>query len=307
MYNEEIKEKYLVDNKGHRRYLERLSDYEECLGIDIAQMSRAQALSIIQKSGGYDIGTFGTIVSSAKSYTKWCYDNGIFPDSPYGMLGISPSDINPQETIKKLIFPTEESLFDEIKKYVPLYDGYIEVVSCIFAWIGVPEPLEISESDVFIEGRKIMMGGKVIVDGFSDNIADFLTQYKNLKVATRGSATGGYYVVKDCSFDTFIKRFCTTKSSKMGKKLDIRVIQSAIYKLNEKSNNENGRDDGTIQRFNYRNILKSGSLSRLYAAEKSGLDVFDKNNKDIVESFFYEANYRSITWLYKHYKIAFNL
>lgn len=303
MYNEEIKERYLANNEGHRRYLEKLNDCEGNLGIDIAQMSRSQVLDTLQKFGGYDLGTLGTIISSAKSYAKWCYDEGVFPESPYGILGISPADINPQETIRKLIFPTENSLFDEMQKYVPIYEGYIEVISCIFAWIGVPDPLAIKESDVFIEGRKIVMDGKVIVDGFSDDVADFLTHYKKLKSATRGSAVGGYEVVKDRSYDTFIKRFCTIKSTKMGKKLDIRVIQSAIYKLNRDEEGE----DGTMLRFNYRNILKSGSLRRLYEAEQAGLDVFDRANAEKVEGFFFKSNYRSIVWLYKHYKIAFNL
>lgn len=305
MYNQEIKDRFFVASPQHekkRRYLEKLSQSEESFGMDICQMTRTQAIEAIRILGGYDLGTFNTLVSSAKCYARWCFDNGIFPESSFGILGVSPSDINPQEYIKKFVFPTEESLVASLSKYAQIYDGDIEVIACIFAWLGIDDPVSIRDSDVFLEGRKIMQDGVVVVDGFSDFIADFLESYKKLRTSTRENGTTTYTTVKDRSHDTFIKRFCSPTSPKMGIRLDLRTVQSAIHLLNNKC-----VEDCGIPKITYRNIQISGALSRLYAAEQKGLRVFDKENEETVERFFSGKNYRSITWLYKHYKAAFNL
>lgn len=305
MFNQEIKEQFFSQPKKpeiKRGFFERLSQSEESLGIDICQMSRSQAIEAIQRIGSYDIGTFNTYISAAKAYAKWCYNSGLFPDAPYGILGVSALDINPQDFIRENIFLTEDELVNSIKTIVPIYEGYVEVIACIFAWLGIDDPLSIHDADVFIEGKKIVRNGIVVVDGFSDFVADFLTQYKRLKTSTRENGTTIYTVVKDRSHDTFIKQFCSVNSTKFGKKMDIRVVQTAINKLNQKY-----EEAGNSPRITYRNIMKSGSLSRLYQAERNGLDVFDKSNLKVVEGFFYQTNYRSILWLYRNYKEAFNL
>lgn len=84
--------------------------------------------------------------------------------------------------------------------------------------------------------------------------------------------------------------------------MDIRIVQSAINKVNKKY-----KENGNPPKISYQNILRSGSLARLYVAEQNGLDVFSKTNEKEVEKFFYRSDYRSIVWVYRHYKIAFNL
>ena len=303
--NEEIKERFYAESKrnaGRRNCLEKMKPIEDHYGIDVCQFSRAQALESFGMLETCDLSTIDTIVSAVKLYAKWCCDSGLFKESPYGVLSVTGTEINPQRFIRENIFLTEQDLVDAIRPITPIYEGYVEVIACIFAWLGIEDPLSIRDSDVFIEGRKILKNGVVIVDGFSDFIADFLTQYQRLKVSTRENGTTVYTVVKDCSYDTFIKQFCSVNSSKRGKKIDIRVVQTAMNKLNKKY-----EENGNPPRITYRNIMKSGSLARLYVAEQKGLDVFDRKNKEIVEGFFCKSDYRSIVWLYKHYKEAFNL
>lgn len=210
--------------------------------------------------------------------------------------------LTPQSAIKANIFKTEEDLIRSLSVISELYDGDMGIIACIFAWIGVPEPLKIKDTDVFIEGRKITQDGIVIVDGFSDWVADFLTRYKRLDVSMSVNGRGTYPVYKDKSVDTFIKRFVVLSSPKMGKPIANYVYQNSINALREKDN-ELGHQD----RITYTNILKSGSLNRLYKAEQNGLDVGARENRETVEKFFYKGNYRAISWLYRHYKEAFNL
>lgn len=305
MYNQEIKERFFSassQNESRRRFLDKMGQAEDFFGLDICQMTRSQAIEAVQMMNTYDLGTYDNFIAGSKAYGKWCYDNGLFSDAPFGILGVSALDINPQDFIRSYIFLTEKELMDSIKGIVPIHEGYVEVIACVFAWLGIDEPLSIHDSDVFIEGRKIMKNGTVVVDGFSDFVQDFLLRYKNLRESEREHGAAVYTVVKDRSYDTFIKQFCSINSSKLGKKMDIRVVQTAINKMNKKY-----EANGNVPRLTYRNIMKSGSLARLYAAEQNGLDVFDRANKDAVERFFYQSNYRSIVWIYRHYKAAFNL
>lgn len=306
MYNQEIKERFLAEskkNESKRRYLERITSAEESVNLDICQMSRAQAIKAIESVGmSYDLGTFDTIISNVKVYAKWCFDAGLFPDEHYGIMGISATDVNPQEFIRQYIYLSEDELAKNIGELVPLYDGLIEVSACFLAWLGVDDPLSIRDEDVLLDAGKILRNNVVIVDGMSDFLRDFFARYRKLKTSTRENGTTVYTVVKDNSYDTFLKQFCSVNSKKLGKKLELRNVQTAINKLNDRNVYA-----GNVPRITYRNIMKSGSLARLYVAEKNGLQVFDRTNKEIVEGFFYQSDYRSIVWLYKHYKEAFNL
>lgn len=305
MFNREVKERYFAEqnvNDNNRRYIERVGTAEDTIGMDICFASRARAIEAIQSMNAYDLGTFNTFISAAKGYAKWCYNTGIFKDAQYGILGVSANDINPQEFIRKNIFSTESDLIKSIQSVMPLYDGNIEVISCIFAWIGIQSPLDVHDSDVLLDERKIIVNGKTVVDGFSDFVHDFFEEYINLKSSTRDNGVTTYVVVKDRSYDTFIKRFCSPKSSKLGQPIKLQIIQASMGALNKKY-----EENGGVPRLTYRNIMKSGSLRRLYEAEVGGLKVFDSANKNIVEEFFGDTSYRSAIWLYKHYKAAFNL
>lgn len=308
MYNEELKNGYLgtLNAKGTidvaKRSISAFAPFEEKLGIDLCQMDRKQVIDSMQKMEFIERNTIENIVTNSKAYARWCYDNGHFPGAFYGILGVKPSEINPQRQIRESIILTEDELFNGIGMATPLHDGYVEAIACVFAWLGVPKPLEIRESDVFLDGRKILHDGKVIVDGMSDRVYDFLVEYRKLKTSTRTNGNGTYPVYRDDSYDTFIKQYTTMSDKRRGKKITPVIYQSAIAKMNMRIKEKHGNP-----KFTYDNILRSGSLSRLYAAERNGLDVFDSGNAERVEGYFNRSRYRNIVWLYKHYKEAFNL
>lgn len=308
MYNEEVKNRY-IETIGMnstkvtvRQVLSKIAPAESDMQMDIAEMNRKLAIECVQRFCTYDYSTVGGIISTVKNYGRWAYYNNIFPDSTYGVIGLSPSDISPKSYIIDNLILSEDELFTELAKIVPIHEGYIEVVSLVFAWIGISDPLSIKEYDVFLDGRKIIHDGIVIVDGFSDRVFDFLSEYKRIKESSRDNGATTYRVVRDDSFGTFIKRFCPIGSPKMGKALEPMVLSSAINRLNTKY-----VDNGGTPKFSYKNVLKSGSLCRLYELECSGMNVFDKGNACIIEKMFYQSSYRNIIWLYKHYKEAFNL
>ena len=305
VFNEEIKERYLQEsmaNKGTIMALEHLYEAEEITEKELCSMDRNEAIKAVGLICGYDLHSINNTISCWKSYARWCYDNGYFKNEKYGILGISASNINPQEYIREYVFQTEEELFNSIKSVTQIHEGYISVIACVFAWIGIGEPLEIHDKDISIDKREIACNGNIIVNGFSDAVFNYLLEYSKLEETTRENGMMEYTVVKDHSYDLFIKRFCSPRSSKLGKPITSRMITNAINKLNQKYESA-----GNPPRITYTNILKSGSLNRLYNAEINGLKVFDKDNEEIVKSYFYRSNYRSIIWLYRHYKQAFNL
>lgn len=306
--NEEIKKEYLgtIDNvlthNKTKQSLEKFSGIEDKLGIDICEFNRKQAKDALEECGLFELLALEGQISQTKLYARWCYDKGYFPGAHYGILGIKASELNPQKELRNNIILTEDELFNGIGIATPLHDGYVEAIACVFAWLGVPKPLEILESDVFLDGRKILHDGKVIVDGMSDRVYDFLVEYRKLKTSTRTNGNGTYPVYRDDSYDTFIKQYTTMSDKRRGKKLEPKIYQSAIWKMNERIRGNHGNP-----KFSYDNILRSGCLSRLYAAEKNGLDVFDRKNEETVEGYFGRTRYRSIVWLYRNYKEAFNL
>lgn len=305
VFNEEIKERYLQEtnaNKDTRRLLKNVQQAEKIIGKELCEMDRNEAIKAVELVGTYDLQTINIIISCWKLYSKWCYENNFFSDGKFGIWGISATNIDVQEAIRGNLFPNEKELVKALKSVALIYDGYIEIVACVFAWLGIQSPLDIKESDVDLFNRKISCNGEIIVDGFSDFVCDFLKSYRNLRESTRENGAAVYKVIKDNSYDTFIKQFCSPNSKKLGKPVEMRVIRTAINKLNRKYESA-----GNPPRITYVNVLKSGSLNRLYNAEINGLKVFDKDNEGIVKSYFYRSNYRSIIWLYRHYKQAFNL
>lgn len=305
MLNNDIKELYIQSRnigKDGQRMLHDLCNAEELYNKELCCMNRSEAIRAVELVGGYDLQTINNLLSCGKLYAKWCYDNGHFVGDNYGILTISASNINPEEYIRKYIYRSEEELLSSIRPIIPIYDGYVEVVASIFLWLGISSPELIRDSDVSLETREIKDGNGCVISGFSDLIYDFLKQYQHLRESTRENGNGVYRVIKDQSQDTFIKQFYSPNSNRFGERITSHTIKSAIYRLNKRF-----KENGNLSRITVMNIMKSGSLCRLYEAEKSGLNVFSRENEKTVESYFYRVGYRSIVWLYRHYKQAFNL
>lgn len=312
MYNSEVKERFFNEyaSKGtNTAYTEArfeiIGNFEHLLSKDIAEMSKSEAISAINQIEFLEMGSAEAFLSHVKSYVKWCQDNKVFNSCIAGALQVSLNDLDPSTQMARVFFRDEQDFLYAIRKVREFNELQNDVIALIFGWLGlsVDEALDIRDEDIDFETRKIYdRSGVVLVPWISDEFADILQQYQRANSAIRQNGTTTYEVIKDLSYDGFIKRICSANSDKIGTKLPARQVVSAIDRLNRQY-----IELGYAPRFSMRNAQRCGGLHRLWLMEQSGFDVDDKHNASTVEEVYGSSKYRKILWQYKHYKRAFNL
>ena len=313
MYNSEIKEQFLSEYSANygsvngiiRSFFEKTEAVERLLSSDIAEMTKSEVISAINQSDFLEMSTAEVALSVSKSYYSWCVHNNIFSSSGDGLFRVTLDDIDPSSYMSKALFRDERDFLYSMRK-VREFDGlYNEVVALVLSWLGlsISEIMSIHEDGVNFDERKVYArDGSILVPWFSDEFAEVLMLYKRTKSATRQNATTVYEVIKDLSYDGFMKRVCSPNSDKLGTALPARQISSAIDRMNHQY-----ADLGFDPRFSMRNAQRCGGLNRLFSLEQSGISVDDKKNAAVVEKTYGSKQYRRIRWQYKYYKKAFNL
>lgn len=312
MYNSEVKERFLSEYasggsnvKNIRGRFESISNTEQLLSKDMAEMSKAEAISALNQLEFLEMGTAEGFLTITKIYTRWCQRNEVFDNITGGFLQVSLSDIDPSASISKMFFRDEHDFLYSMRKVREFDELQNDVIALIFAWLGLSldEALDIRDEDIDFETRKIYdRNGVVLVPWISDEFTEILYQYQRAKSAIRQNGTTTYEVIKDLSHDGFIKRVCSANSDKLGTKIPPRQLVSAINKLNQKY-----IALGFGPRFSVQNAQRCGGLHRLWMMEQSGFVVEDKKNASTVEEVYGSKQYRKILWQYKYYKKAFNL
>lgn len=312
MYNSEVKERFFDEyssrgpsTKYIRGRLEEISDYESLLSKDLAEMSRVEAVNAINSLEFFELGSAEAVLSSIKLYVKWCIDSAIFSNPAGGFLDVSLNDIDPSRAMSKMFFRDEGDFLYSLRKVREFDELQNDVIALIFAWLGVSisDALNICDDGVDFDSRKIYdRTGTVVVEWFSDEIAEVLLQYQRSGSAVRQNGTTTYGVIKDLSHDGFIKRVCPPGSEKLGTRIPPRQLVSAVNKLNQKY-----VALGFAPRFTMQNAQRCGVLHKLWLMEQSGFDVDDRKNAGVIDSLCGSTQYRKIKWQYKNYKKAFNL
>lgn len=311
MYNSEVKERFFDEYsaEGYRKKFGARFDVigksENLLSKDIAEMTKDEAISSINTLDFIELHSAETILFVLKKYVKWCISKQIFADAAGGILQVNPTDIDPSISMSKMFFRDEHDFLYSMRKVREFDELQNDVVALIFAWLGLSldEALDIRDEDVDLETRKIYdRNGVVLVPWISDEFADVLQQYQRTKSALRQNGTTTYEVIKDLSYDGFIKRVCSVNSDKLGTRIPPRQLVTAINKLNQKYTAQ-----GFSPRFSVQNAQRCGGLHRLWLMEQSGFNIDDKSNASTVEEVYGSSKYRKILWQYKYYKRAFNL
>lgn len=312
MYNQEIKERFLSSEfgesfrgKGIVFNFEKLSREEERLSKDIAEMTIEEAR---EASGEFQLDELSTVYqagSMVKRYVKWCMSERVFPDIPGGFLFFTPDWVDASVVLRELCFQSEESLLDAIRVVSGYDQGYPDTVGLALSWLGLTkrEVLNLKESDVDMEERCVYLNGEKVVDGFSDRIYEVFQTYLTTDTAQRENGTTIRTVYKDKSTDGFLKKFNPHGSAKMGTGISARQFDAFLSRAGIKYT-----DRGNPPRLTFENVWKSGRLNALFMLEQSGVDVFAKENEDIVCKVFRNSKrYSGILWQYRAYKKAFDL
>lgn len=312
MYNEEIKRKFFEDDLykkikcGSSDVLfAELSEFESKIGKDVYQMTYEEIKEAVNSIDFLESGTLNKSISTLKSYAKWCAQNGVFNDCPGGIFAISTKDVDPAIAMEKRLFKDENSLNAAISKVRTFSDGYPEVMAAVLLWSGLtmPEVFRLRDEHINLEtGVVLSEDGSEVIAELSPWALLKAQVYARTRSGFRDSGNGPYEVVCDRSFDSFVKRFCSTNAKNYGKRLSYNQIVDAIYRMNEAY-----RDLGYTQQFSSTNIRRSGALYRLWKLEQSGVNLEAPENRTLVESTYGAKKYYGIIWQYKNYKRAFNL
>lgn len=312
MYNEEIKRRFLEEAIGKadekRRslgVLNALSSFESSKGVDIAEMSRSVVVSCLKAMQLDEVGTVRVYITTGNKYTNWCEANRCFTNIPHGFKGLSVDDIDISDAISKSFFKDELDLVSSIQMVHDLDSGYADAPVLALAWLGLTmkEIIALRDSDVDLDSRCISLSDGSTVNGFSDTIHDVLYRYSTCRISSRDKGNVTQEVVKDMSVDSFIKKMLTRGSKFFGRKISQVQVKGQLDMLVEKY-----EQLGFPRRHNFSNAWRSGRFYALYQAEQSGLNVFDFNNRPMVEQIFrHKKNYHDTIKMYRWYKKAFSL
>lgn len=309
MYNAEIKERFLSENKGWADVLLKLfdsiSDYEESNQKDFSEMSRAEVILYLNNVGFLELSSLDTTISGLKRYSKWCVSQGFVSPEQSGILQISTDGIDPSVAMSKMFFRDEQDFLYSMRKVADFEDLQNGVIALCLGWLGLTarESVALRDGGVDLVSRTISEpSGTVIVNGFSDDIARIFELYRATKTATRQNGNDTRTVIKDLSHDGFIKRVCSPTSVRIGEQVSGQQINTYVSKMNQKYTAL-----GYSPRFSMENANRCGGLYRLWKLENDGVEVLNKQNAGIVEQVYGHGVYRKIAWQYKFYKKAFNL
>lgn len=310
MYNAEIKERFLSENKnadaGTRPVFVVMEQYETVLQKDVSLMSVSELPIYLNDSKlALELGSIEGAISKLRRYAKWCVSQGFVSPDQSGILQISTDDIDPSGAMSKMFFRDEQDFLYSMRKVADFEDLQNGVIALCLGWLGLSarESVALRDGDVDLVSRTIFdPSGTVIVNGFSDDMARIFELYRATKTATRQNGATPYAVIKDLSHDGFIKRVCSPNSARLGNPVSERQLITYVNKLNQKY-----AMLGYSPRFSMENANRCGGLYRLWKLENDGVEVLNKQNADIVERVYGHGVYRKIAWQYKFYKKAFNL
>ena len=312
MYNEEIKKRFFEESGSNKKVagsitiaFEEISVFEKELGRDVFEMTLLEVKQCLNNVDFLESSTLSTTITALKSYAKWCAQNNIFKDCPGGIFAITPKDVDPAIAMEKRLFKDENFLNAAISKVRTFSDGYPEVMAAVLLWSGLtmPQVFRLRDEHINLEtGVVLNEDGSEVIAELSPWALSKAQQYARTKSGLRENASGPYEVVCDKSFDSFIKRFCTTNSKSYGMRLTYNQIVAGITRMRIAY-----EDLGYTQQFSSTNIRRSGALFRLWKLEQSGVNLEAPGNRTLVESTYGAKKYYGIIWQYKNYKRAFNL
>lgn len=267
MYNTDLKERFIAsvtDSENTAtlyRLIFRISEpYEEHAGIDLCQMDERVGKPLANKLVGISGTSVDKRLKLAKSYVKWCVENGV-PDAKLDFLNVSPNMYrNIERNMVSGPIMLEEYLGQVFDR--PEEETVHNVYRC-YLWlgfIGVPRHLlnELSIREVDLEQRAIETGGVryAIID-------EAMPVFRNCVNLTAFRSKQRYgTILKTRSLGSYLLRGVADHFS---------LSHLAIKVTTLEANAEN--DGKTERRISYDRARLSGIFYRAFNAELAGADA----------------------------------
>lgn len=309
LYNAEIKEQFFdtlpkTAVAGMRWQFQKISDtLEEPLQKDLSESTIDEIRVGMRGFDVIDVQSARTIIGWLCAYNRWAHETHqdfVFTDAIEDFD--ERTDIDYTVGVKRLILPSPEVLVSTVTRLYPIDEGYEVLPALIFAWLGLtcPEAVALKKPAVDFETRKLTMPNGIIYPfEIPEVFWEPLEVYANTRVATRFVKTEFPVFADDLGF--FIKKMLTRGSKKVGKPYTAAQIAANIttfaYKYDETFHER--------PLFTYTTIMKSGMFWRLYQLEQSGIDLYAKTNRGLVDTYLGKKSFLDVMTVYEAYRKVF--
>lgn len=304
MFNEDIKQAYLetltadTGNKV-RQMFAAVAPSEYLLNKDVACFEPEQLGQFLESCGFSEPESVRSRKATFVSYADWyCEQTGqahhlireydVF-SFPYKDLFAPTLTLEPDELIRKL------------EQVYPLDSAQPVIPAMMFAWLGFDATAALTVDSKLVNTRT----GKIYAQDGSEVISEMpecfryaLEIYERTDEAER--IQGQIFKVYANSEGQFIKKMLTKNSKKSGAPYSSKDISAQALELRTRYQEIRPSD----MSFSYTNVQRSGNFYRLHQLAKSGVDVYDIRNKDLVRSILGKSkrNHKDNMVLYTAYK-----
>ena len=290
MFNQKIKEKYLAtltqsSFKHTVSLFEQSWRYEEKFSKDVALFSVEELEAMFSDGGFMEPETLRTKKGFCAVYADWyCVQLGLAGHAvrEYDIFSFPYKDF-----FKNTLVLSAEELVSLVYSIYSPESAQPVIPALCMAWLGVDcaDALLLERADV------------KLLNDVPPAILDALNIYDNTDTAEREQ--GQAFKVYAASDGQFIKKMVSSNSKKDGKPFSTRQMSALIRDFNALLDAK-----GISKTLSYTNVQRSGNFYRLHQLAKSGVDVYDIRNKDLVRSVLGKSkrNHKDNMILYTAYK-----
>ena len=308
LYNEKIKEAYIAtlptgSQPRIRRRFESTAVAECDAGRDIVEFTHEALVRWFAKSDWVAVDAVRGCIADFIRYNRWAHDtNQGFQFTDAVEKFNAQKDIEFTRGISISLLSSPDELVSKVSRVYPIDEGYEVLPALIFAWLGFTagEAVQIqSEAVDCVQHRVFMPDGTLYPYPIPDCFWEPLAIYSKTKVSERATNSIRKVFADDLGF--FLKKMVTQNSKQAGKPFTSDAISASVTRFSLLYEERFHEYIG----FTYQTIMQSGRYYRLYQAELSGVDLYAKENKDLVMELGKGKMVKDVLTIYEAYRKAF--
>lgn len=308
LYNEKIKEAYIAtlpigSQPRIRRRFESIVSAEQNVGKDIVEFNKEELRQWIGRFNWVSTDAVRSCIADLSRYNRWAHDtNQGFQFTDAIETIDARKDIEYTKGISTSLLSSPDELVSKVLRVYPMNEGYEVWPTLIFAWLGFT-PSEVvqikSEAVDYARHRVFMPDGMIYPYPIPDCFWEPLAAYAQTKDSERVAGSIRKVFADDLGF--FLKKMLTQNSKQAGKPFVAGAIFDSVTRFSLLYEERFHEHIG----FTYQTIMQSGRYYRLYQAELSGVDLYAKDNKDLVLELGKGKMVKDVLTIYEAYRKAF--
>lgn len=304
MFNQDIKERYLetlspATSASMRILFATAEKFEVTKNLDVACFDSDDLGRLLGSFGFSEPETVRSRKALFVSYADW------YCQEQYGEThSLREYDVFSfpyKETFASTLILEPDDLIRKITQVYPLDSAQPVIPALCFAWMGIDSAIALS-----LEASKVdTKQGKIYVSDDPQNAMIMPTCFREaLDIYARTDKAdrvqGQIFTVYAHTNGQFIKKMLSKQSKKGGEPYTTKSMSSLLTDLRSRYREIDPNDES----FSYTNVMRSGHFYRLHQLAKSGVDVHNIRNKELVRGMLGKGkrNHKDNMVLYDVYR-----